>query len=93
MDCPLRVRGTVLIYAPTFALHKDDSHLLRSIGRIIDNKGNTLMFARIGSKKNAELSDAAAAKTGQKPVIFKVRLTLGDYVVREEYILVKGRRS
>ncbi|MFH1549958.1 MAG: hypothetical protein ABIH04_05305 [Planctomycetota bacterium] len=51
------------------------------------------MFARIDSKKNAELSNAVVAKNGQKPVIFKVRLTLGDYVVREEYILVKGRRS
>jgi len=44
------------------------------------------MFARIDSKKNAELSDAVAANAGQKPVIFKVRLTLGNYVVKEEYV-------
>jgi len=44
------------------------------------------MSARIGNKKNAELSSAVAAKTGQKPVILKVRLTLGNYVVKEEYV-------
>ena len=44
------------------------------------------MFARTGDKKNAELSNAVAAKSGQKPVIFKVRLTLGNYVVKEEYV-------
>ena len=49
-------------------------------------RGDTLMFARIDNEKKPEPGDAPSANAGQKPVIFKVRLTLGNYVVKEEYV-------
>ncbi len=44
------------------------------------------MSARIDNEKKPEQSDAPSADAGQKPVILRVRLTLGNYVVKEEYV-------
>ena len=57
----------------------------------VSNRGDILMSARIDNEKKPELGDAPSANAGRKPVIFKIRLTLGDYVVREEYVLVRDQ--